>query len=106
VRTILKCAPLILAGCQSASDGQAETPEWREIEGEPILEVLPRDAIPSIDAPVYVTAAEADAYYLPDEPVLGVVGRDGTARAYSAWHLDAHEIVNDEIDGEPIAATW
>ena len=38
--------------------------------------------------------------------MLGVVGRDGTPKAYSAWHLDEHEIVNDLLDGEPIAATW
>ena len=43
---------------------------------------------------------------LPDEPVLGVVGQDGTAVAYSAWQLDGHEIVNDVVDGVPIAATW
>lgn len=106
MRMMMICTAVALVGCQSASDGRAEASEWREIEGEPILEVLPRDAIPAIDEPIIVTAAEADAYYLPDEPVLGIVGRDGTARAYSAWHLDAHEIVNDEIDGEPIVATW
>jgi hypothetical protein len=42
----------------------------------------------------------------PGETVLGVVGTDGTAKAYSTWHLDTHETVNAEIDGEPIAATW
>jgi hypothetical protein len=41
----------------------------------------------------------------PKEPVLGVVV-DGEARAYSLWQLDAHEIVNDEIAGSAIAATW
>ena len=39
------------------------------------------------------------------EPVLGVVV-NGEARAYSMWHLDAHEIVNDVLGGVPIAATW
>ena len=93
-----------LCGCQSAAEPRADAPsQWRQIEGEPLVEVLPRDAIPAIDDPVYVSAEVADGYFLPDEPVLGVVGRDGTARAYSAWHLDAHEIVNDEIDGDPIA---
>jgi hypothetical protein len=41
----------------------------------------------------------------PDEPVIGVV-IGGTARAYSAWQLDAHEIVTDVIEGTAIAATW
>ena len=39
------------------------------------------------------------------EPVLGVV-LNGEARAYSLWHLDAHEIVNDTLAGTAIAATW
>jgi hypothetical protein len=30
----------------------------------------------------------------------------GEARAYSLWQLDAHEIVNDQIAGTAIAATW
>ena len=41
-----------------------------------------------------------------NETVLGVVGKNGTAKCYSAWQLDSHEIVNDELDGTPIAATW
>lgn len=79
---------------------------WREIEGESLVEVLPRDGIPAIDDPTFVSASEADEFLAPDETVMGVVGRNGTARAYSAWHLDRHEIVNDVLDGEPIAATW
>lgn len=68
--------------------------------------VLPQDAIPSIDEPAFVPAAEAGDMLRDDEPVLGFVGRDGTARAYSAWQLEGHEIVNDVVDGEPIAVTW
>ena len=71
-----------------------------------MYEVLPLDGIPSIDEPVFVDAEAGSAFLLPGEPVLGVVGKDGTAKCYSAWHLDEHEIVNDTIDGEPIAATW
>jgi hypothetical protein len=76
------------------------------VEGEPMYEVLPPDAIPAIDAPRFVDAETADGFLAPDEPVLGVVGRDGTSKCYSAWQLEGHEIVNDELDGEPIAATW
>ena len=68
--------------------------------------VLPKDAIPSIDAPTFVAADEADVWLDPEESVLGVVGADGTAKAYSAWQLDGHEIVNDELDGSAIAVTW
>ena len=75
------------------------------LEGDPVRVVLRPDGIPAILKPVFMTAAEADAVYLPDEPVLGVaVG--GEARAYSLWLLDRHEIVNDTVGGRAIAATW
>ena len=76
------------------------------IEGEPMVTVLPQDAIPALDAPRFVSAEEAFDFMHAEETVLGVVGKDGTAKCYSAWLLDGHEIVNDELDGEPIAATW
>lgn len=99
-------ALLALAAC-SVTETQAprEFPSV-VVEGEPMYDVQPRDAIPAIDDPVLVSAGEADAYYEEDEPVLGVVARDGSARAYSTWHLEGHEVVNDVVDGEPIAATW
>lgn len=73
-------------------------------QSEQLHAVLPRDAIPSIDKPVFEPASKAKA--LDDrEPVLGVVG-DHEQRAYSAWQLDRHEIVNDVFEGKPIAVTW
>ena len=55
--------------------------------------------------PEFLSGEEAAAQMSPDEMVMGIlVG--GEARAYSLWHLDAHEIVNDTIAGTPIAATW
>lgn len=71
-----------------------------------MYDVLPLDGIPAIDAPEFVAAAQAAAFMVDDEPVIGVVGVDGTAKCYSAWHLDVHEIVNDTLDGNPIAVTW
>ena len=76
------------------------------VEGEPMYTVLPVDGIPAIDEPVFVGVVEAMEFMADDEPVLGVVGPNGTAKCYSAWLLDGHEIVNDELDGVAIAATW
>ncbi len=78
----------------------------RLIEGEPIYSVVAKDGIPAIDNPTFVSADLAASFMAPGETVLGVVGRDGTARAYSTWVLDRHEIVNDVLDGLPIMATW
>ena len=70
-----------------------------------MVTLLPKDAIPSIDNPKFVSGAEADAQYLADELVLGVE-IEGETRAYSVPFLSGHEIVNDEIGGVPIAVTW
>ena len=75
------------------------------IGGEDVYQLLPVGAIPAIDNPEFVSGAEADRQMRPEEPVLGVV-MGGEARAYSLWQLDAHEIVNDQIAGTAIAATW
>lgn len=70
---------------------------------EQLRVVLPRDAIPSIDKPTFEPASKAK---LNDrEPLLGIVG-EHEQRAYSTWQLDRHEIVNDVLDGTPIAVTW
>ena len=73
--------------------------------GDEVHQVLPLGAIPAIDDPEFVSGKAADAQMQPGEPVLGVVVGD-TTRAYSLWQLDGHELVNDEIEGTAIAATW
>lgn len=70
-----------------------------------IVTLLPRDAIPAIDDPQFISAAEADVDYDPDELVIGVEF-NGDARAYSIPFLSRHEIVNDTVGGEKIAVTW
>lgn len=98
----------VLCGCSGSSSERSErpAPPFVLVEGEPLYTVLPVDAIPAIDAPTFVDVATAAAFMTDEEPVLGVVGADGAAKCYSAWHLEEHEIVNDELDGVAIAATW
>ena len=75
------------------------------IEGDPLIRLLPKDGIPSIDNPEMIPASEAGALMRDDEPVIGIF--DGkNARAYPTWYLDGHEIVNDRIGQLPVAATW
>jgi hypothetical protein len=64
--------------------------------------VLPADAIRAVDRPHFVPAARARLN--PDTPVILVRGQE--ARAYSLPLLNRYEIVNDTLDGEPIAVTW
>lgn len=64
----------------------------------------PRDGIPSIDKPKFLTADKAD--YLKDEDrVLGIYHL-GEARAYPIRILNWHEIVNDKIQGKAVAVTY
>lgn len=75
------------------------------IDGEPVITVLRKDAIPAIDRPEFTSVQEADRSFRDDEPVLGV--RRGTvARAYSLWQLNHHEIVNDQVGDLSLAITW
>lgn len=100
---LLLAAALVVAG-----SAMAERPEPKVVatwDGDEVYQVLPLGAIPAIDDPEFVAGAAADAQMKPDEPVLGVVIGD-TARAYSLWQLDSHELVNDSIEGTAIAATW
>ncbi|MCH7481108.1 MAG: DUF3179 domain-containing protein [Chloroflexi bacterium] len=70
-----------------------------------IVTLLPRDAIPAIDNPVFYEVAEANQEYADTEQVIGVVF-EGEAKAYSTGLLSSHEIVNDTVGGRKIAVTW
>ena len=65
----------------------------------------PRDGIPPIDAPTFVTFAEADEWLDPLEPVVSFV-HGGDARAYPLQVMTWHEIVNDEVGGIPVSVTF
>jgi hypothetical protein len=64
-----------------------------------VEDILPRDAISSIDDPAFGT----DYFGDPDDEVL-VLDAD-PPRAYPVRILSYHEIVNDETD-RPVAVTW
>lgn len=67
-----------------------------------IQNVLPRDAISSIDDPSFGRA------YIGDDDDDVIVVEDDPPRAYPVRILSYHEIVNDILEGEqrPIAVTW
>jgi hypothetical protein len=65
----------------------------------------PKDGIPAIDAPKFITTAEADAWLEPAEPVIFFqVGDD--ARAYPIQIFMWHEIVNDTVGDVPVVITF
>ena len=107
------CLALLLQGClllkiRPTGEGigvrSKDLPKLSSFEGDKVYSLLAPDRIPAIDEPSLVAAKEAD-FMADEEWVLGVTNGE-EARAYSLWHLDRHEIVNDALGGEPIAATW
>jgi hypothetical protein len=64
----------------------------------------PRDGIPAIDNPRFITPSEADFMQGDDEVVSVTFGNE--TRAYPLRILVWHEIVNDEIAGQPIVVTY
>lgn len=65
----------------------------------------PRDGIPSIDDPSFVTPEEATEWLADNEPVVSLEIA-GDARAYPLQILTWHEIANDEVGGLPVVVTF
>ncbi|NIS82482.1 MAG: DUF3179 domain-containing protein [Anaerolineales bacterium] len=97
---------LLLSACGSGINTVSRTSEdTGEVTTYEIVTLLPADAIRSIDDPQFYDVEAADQDYDPEELVLGV-DFNGDVRAYSIAVLSSSEIVNDVVDGEPIAVTW
>ena len=62
------------------------------------------DAIPAIDDPDFEQASSVD--WLDDREAVLVLQHEGEPRAYPIQVLMWHEIVNDEVDGRPVAVTY
>jgi len=65
----------------------------------------PKDGIPSIDNPKYVSLEDADEWILDNELVLAIVYK-GVKRVYPLQIMVWHEIVNDEISGDAILISY
>lgn len=75
------------------------------VEFSEIRTVIPRDNIPAIDAPKFVSVGAAAGWLEDVEPVVAL-DIAGDARAYPLQILTWHEIVNDEVGGVPVAVTF
>ncbi len=70
---------------------------------EELQNVLPRDAIPAIKNPEYVSA---DGAGLDDDELVIGITINGESRAYSVYLMNHHEVVNDRIGDTAFAVTW
>jgi hypothetical protein len=75
----------------------------------PLSEIIsggpPKDGIPSIDDPQFVSVGDADDWLSASEPGIAV-SIDGINRFYPYQILVWHEIVNDLINGKRILVTY
>jgi len=75
-----------------------------------IVTLLPRDAIPAIlpdeTTNLLVTAEEATAAGMSDDIQVMGITVNGESHAYPIPFMSRHEIVNAEVGGQKIAATW
>lgn len=65
----------------------------------------PKDGIPSIDNPKFVSIREADTFLKNDEPGIAV-DIEGVKRFYPFQILVWHEIVNDTLNGRRVLVTY
>lgn len=97
---LIACSPQSPAQSLNGFDlSDAAVPAEQILSGGP-----PRDGIPAIDSPVFETAAAAD-WLDDDDRILGL-SLNGMHKAYPLAIMNWHELVNDEIGGEPVAVTF
>ncbi len=117
LRYPLLCVALLLAALLPAAcaDAQSLPPgagdwktDWKKhsidldelISGGP-----PKDGIPSINHPQFVSVEAAGAWLAPQEPVIALALGDA-ARAYPLQIMTWHEIAIDEVAGVPVVVTF
>ncbi|MFN2432735.1 MAG: DUF3179 domain-containing protein [Gemmatimonadota bacterium] len=64
----------------------------------------PRDGIPALSNPEFEAAASAD--WLDDRDRVLTLEANGVAKAYPIRILNWHEVVNDEVGGEPVLVSF
>ncbi len=96
----------------SAAERLPSSSEWRTDLSRRSIELSellsggpPKDGIPSINAPSFVSVEEA-AGWLDDREPVQVVTIDGETRVYPVQILIWHELVNDRIGDTPILVSY
>ncbi len=109
----LMLALLLLAACAEAQDDPEHAlPGFSTDTSQRAIELAelqsggpPKDGIPSINVPQFVSQDEAADWIEPQEPVV-VLEVGDEARAYPLQILTWHEIVNDAFGDVPVAVTF
>lgn len=104
-RVVLLITALLLTSCTywqtGELDSQDDTASFVEIERT----AIPRDGIPPLDYPEYISVEDADAWIDDDELVLAFDYK-GDKRVYPLQLMLWHEIVNEQLKGDPLVITY
>jgi hypothetical protein len=65
----------------------------------------PKNGIPALDHPAFVSVPEADQSLKAQDMILGVQF-SGVAKAYPVRILNWHEVVNDDAGEQPVLISW
>ena len=115
----MTAAPLVLlalaavaVGCAEAQPAEARLPGFATDTSKRTIDLdelqsggPPKDGIPALDAPRFVSAEAARAWLADPEPVV-LLRVGGAAKVYPLQILTWHEIANDTLGGVPVAVTF
>lgn len=96
------------AGAQGIEGREGWKTDWskRSIDLDELLSGgPPKDGIPSINHPVFVSINEASRWLAAQEPVIALA-IEGVARAYPLQVMTWHEIALDDVGGVPVVVTF
>ncbi len=65
----------------------------------------PKDGIPALSNPKFISASEGDTFLKKRDKVLAIE-YNGVAKAFPIRILNWHEVVNDTFNGKPVVVTW
>ena len=89
--------------------GKGQPPFDVTVHSVPINEILnggpPKDGIPALINPKFVSASDGDKFLKKRDRVLAIE-YNGVAKAYPIRILNWHEVVNDDFNGRPVVVTW
>jgi hypothetical protein len=89
--------------------GKGQTPFDVTLHSVPVEEILPggppKDGIPALNNPKFVSASDGDKFLKKHDKVLAIE-YNGVAKAYPIRILNWHEVVNDNFNGKPVVVSW
>ncbi|MBZ9731653.1 DUF3179 domain-containing protein, partial [Salegentibacter sp. JZCK2] len=105
----MKSILFLLIACITFQSNYAQEKKGFDLSNAsiPISEIKdggpPKDGIPSIDSPKFLSASKA--ILSKNDRILGVY-ENGIAKAYPIAIMNYHEIVNDDFEGKAVVITY